>query len=267
RPDAGRQGRGSQPGARPAGPCPEGRFDPAHGALRAVQLELDCRRLAQLRQHRIGRPRAAAQRACRRGRERRIGGALRSAGPPLRLRRVTPDGRLQPAMEAGRLNAVQPRSQESTAPVRLEASSEARNTTSAAISSGGWRPMAWSRAKASRKRSLPKMSAFIGVSTYPGQMAFTRMPSWPQPGASERVSPATPALEAAYASIMPSGSTAIDDAVLMIPAPGRPASTGMAYLQHRKTLVRFTRSTHSQSSSAMWGVNPSRPTGAIPALL
>jgi hypothetical protein len=43
--------------------------------------------------------------------------------------------------------------------------------------------------------------------------------------------------------------------------------TGIAYLQQRKTLVRFTRMIQSQSSSLMAAVNPSRPTGAIPALL
>ena len=59
----------------------------------------------------------------------------------------------------------------------------------------------------------------------------------------------------------------MDDAVLTMAAPGRPAITGMAYLQHRNTLVRLTRITQSQSSSSIAGVKPSRPTGAMPALL
>ena len=70
-----------------------------------------------------------------------------------------------PASTAGRLNAVQPRSQAITAPVMLTASSDARNTTMWAISSGVCRPEACSAANAARNASLPKMSAFIGVST------------------------------------------------------------------------------------------------------
>src|SRR5262249_56565829 len=101
----------------------------------------------------------------------------------------------------------------------------------------------------------------------PGQMGYARVASARRRGGSDRVGPATPAFEAAEASIMRSGSTAMEDAVLMIAAPGRPASTGMAYLQHRKTLVRFTRSTQSQSSSAVWGVRAPGPAGAMRALL
>src|SRR5262249_1244862 len=88
----------------------------------------------------------------RRGRSRGGRGPRRSAQPA-------------PASAPGRLKAVQPRSQAMTAPVRLDASSDARKTASAAISSGGCSPMAWSFANASRSVSLSKMSAFMGVST------------------------------------------------------------------------------------------------------
>ena len=93
------------------------------------------------------------------------------------------------------------------------------------------------------------------------------MPIRPQPGAIERVSVATPPFDAAYASVRPAGRTAIEEAVLMIAAPRRCAITGIAYLQQRNTLVRLTRMIQSQSSSAMVGVKPSCPSGAMPALL
>src|SRR5262249_48370201 len=72
---------------------------------------------------------------------------------------------VHPRITSGCLKAVQPRSQLSTAPVRLREASLARKTTSSAISSGVCRPVAWPLAKPSRKASLPKISAFIGVST------------------------------------------------------------------------------------------------------
>ena len=46
------------------------------------------------------------------------------------------------------------------------------------------------------------MSGSIGVSMNPGQMAFTRMPSCAKRIASERVSPSTPAFDAAYAGFI-----------------------------------------------------------------
>src|SRR5439155_1342618 len=62
-----------------------------------------------------------------------------------------PRGRRYGAGAGGRLNAVQPRSQVRTAPVRLAASSEARKTATLATSSTGWTPVACSLAKASRR--------------------------------------------------------------------------------------------------------------------
>ena len=93
------------------------------------------------------------------------------------------------------------------------------------------------------------------------------MPCFAHPLAIERVSPATPAFDAAYASISPSGTCAIDDAVLTIAPPPAFAMCGIAYLLHRNTLVRFVRRTRSQASSAMSATEPSSPTGAMPALL
>src|SRR5262249_5800075 len=89
-------------------------------------------------------------------------GRARKAEAP---RAAATAGPHHPRSKSGCLNAVQPRSQLSTAPVRLRDSSLARKTTRSAISSGVWRPVAWPRSKPRFISSLPKMRAFIGVST------------------------------------------------------------------------------------------------------
>ena len=54
------------------------------------------------------------------------------------------------------------------------------------------------------------MSGSIGVAMKPGQIALTRMPSCAKRTAIERVSPSTPAFDAAYAGFDGLGDDAVD---------------------------------------------------------
>jgi len=85
-------------------------------------------------------------------------------------------------------------------PLMYAASSDKRNRTTAAMSSG------WARRRSgvcsSRRSRAPGISsrgASSGVSTAPGQTELTRMPSGPSWAHTARVKPSSPALEAQYA--------------------------------------------------------------------
>ncbi len=74
------------------------------------------------------------------------------------------------------------------APVMMDASSEARNVTSAAISSGlATRPSGMRALYSSRSPGTVNRSRVSDVSTGPGQTALTRMPSRAWSMASVRV--------------------------------------------------------------------------------
>ena len=70
----------------------------------------------------------------------------------------------------------------------------ARNTTTSAISSGVLQAGGVALVKGVLDGLVPPDRVFIGVSTYPGLMALTRMLSRPQLGAIDLVSTATPPL-------------------------------------------------------------------------
>src|SRR6266545_1245656 len=198
----------------------------------------------------------------------------RRSAPSLRVLDVPDASRTGPATRRRGHNGVtyapvMPPSTRNVLAVMNEASSLARNATAAAISAGSAnRPIGTCTSRrAARSGSLANSSISSGVATGPGHSALTRMPSRANCTPSSRVIASTPPLLAVYAICevaAPINATKL--AVLMIePLPWR-SMCGIAYLQHRYTLVRLTRLTRSQASSPVSRIEPSSG-GDMPALL
>jgi hypothetical protein len=115
-------------------------------------------------------------------------------------------------------------------------SSEARNSTAFAISSGSAkRPIGTcTRRRAARSGSLANSSCSSGVFTGPGHSAFTRTPSRANWTPSSRDIDSTPPLDAEYEICdVAAPMTATKDAVLMIEPRFCSSMYGSAALQHR----------------------------------
>src|SRR5581483_11452897 len=165
--------------------------------------------------------------------------------------------------------AVNPPSTRNVAPVTYEDSSEARNSAPLTTSRGfARRPVGqWTRRRSRAAGSSPKMRRRSGVSTGPGQSAFTRTPSRANCTASSRVIESTAPFEAVYEIWLVAAPTiATKLATLMTLPPPRVSRWGMPCLQQRNTPFVFTSCTRSQASTVVSRTDASSA-GEMPALL
>src|SRR5829696_1482153 len=151
------------------------------------------------------------------------------------------------------------------------ASSEHRNATTAAISSG--RPVRPAGAAAPRKAmpassspaSCRARSRNMRVSIIPGRTALTRTPRPATSDAAVRVRPSTACCVAMYAPELGSPRSLASEPVFTSAPDPCSSITGSTWRRPRKTPKRFTPTTRSNSSS---GYSASVATGpSIPALL
>src|SRR5581483_10156422 len=165
--------------------------------------------------------------------------------------------------------AVSPPSTRNVAPVTYDASSEARNSAPFTTSRGfASRPVGQCvRRRSSAAGSPPKIESRSGVSTGPGQSAFTRTFSRANWTASSRVIESTAPFDAVYEIWLVAAPTiATKLATLITLPPPRARRCGMPCLQQRKTPFVFTVCTRSHASTVVSSTEASS-FGEMPALL
>ena len=104
----------------------------------------------------------------------------------------------------------------------------------------------------------------MSVSVYPGQTALTVIPNFAVSSASDRVSPTTPCLAAAYADMRGAALRPAVDAMLTMRPAFAPSIAGNTCCVHRKTDVRFAASMVSHVARVVF---PNFSLFAWPALL
>src|SRR6266516_194628 len=166
---------------------------------------------------------------------------------------------------------VMPPSAVITEPVRKEEASPARNSATAAISSGvPSLPIGYfatviaspaARSPPPRARSMGSIS---GVYTVPGQMTFTRTPWGARSTDMDRVSATTAPLDAQYEAKFATPTTAATDPWLMMDPPPAATIGRAAAREHRNVPLALTAKHRSQSSSV---ASITEPLLFTPALL